>query len=87
MDQPPDGSGRISGLQQRAVVAPPGALDQSGEVAVDPHRDPALEDPLNIPMPFAFEPRQARYLRLTELANEEIYYWSIAELHVIGQEH
>lgn len=47
----------------------------------------ALEDPLNIPMPFAFEPRQARYLRLTELANEEIYYWSIAELHVIGQEH
>ena len=47
----------------------------------------ALEDPLKIPMPFSFEPRQARYLRMTELASEETYYWSIAELHVIGQEH
>jgi hypothetical protein len=45
----------------------------------------ALEDPLNIPMPFVFEPRRARFLRFTELAAEETYYWSVAELHIVGQ--
>jgi hypothetical protein len=47
----------------------------------------ALEDPLNIPLPFTFERRPARYLRMTELADEETYYWSVAELRIIGQEH
>jgi len=45
----------------------------------------ALEDPLNIPMPFPFEDRRARYVRFTQLANEDIYYWSVAELRIIGQ--
>ena len=45
----------------------------------------ALEDPLNIPMPFVFEPRKARFLRFTELASEETYYWSVAELRILGQ--
>jgi hypothetical protein len=45
----------------------------------------ALEDPLNIPMPFPFGERQARYVRFTQLANEDIYYWSVAELKVIGR--
>ena len=46
----------------------------------------ALEDPLNIPMPFPFTPRAARYVRFTQLATEETYYWSVAELRVIGAE-
>jgi hypothetical protein len=46
----------------------------------------ALEDPLKIPLPFTFQPRQARYLRMTELVDEETYYWSVAELRVIGEE-
>jgi F5/8 type C domain len=45
----------------------------------------ALEDPLKIPLPFVFEPRKARFLRFTELAPEEIYYWSVAELRIVGQ--
>jgi F5/8 type C domain-containing protein len=45
----------------------------------------ALEDPLNIPMPFVFEPRKTRFLRFTELAADETYYWSVAELRIVGQ--
>lgn len=47
----------------------------------------ALEDPLKIPMPFPFSERAARYVRFTQHANEDTYYWSIAELKVIGQQH
>ncbi len=45
----------------------------------------ALEDPLNIPIPFQFEARRAKYLRFTQLATEDTYYWSVAELRVFGQ--
>ena len=44
----------------------------------------ALEDPLRVPLPFGFPPRQARYLRLTQYGQERIYYWSIAELLIRG---
>lgn len=44
----------------------------------------ALEDPLNIPLPFQFEPRPARYVRFTQLGTEETYYWSVAEVRIIG---
>ena len=44
----------------------------------------ALEDPRNVPMPFIFEPRTARYVRFTQLQREEIYYWSVAELRIMG---
>ncbi len=45
----------------------------------------ALEDPLNIPMPFTFEPRPARYRALHPTGNEETYYWSVAELRIVGE--
>lgn len=45
----------------------------------------ALEDPLNVTLPFAFAPRQARYLRLTQNGAERIYYWSVAELRIRGR--
>jgi hypothetical protein len=47
----------------------------------------ALEDPLNIPIPFEFDMRRARYLRFTQLGTEDTYYWSVAELRVIGEPH
>ena len=45
----------------------------------------ALEDPLNVPLPFAFEPRPARYIRFTQTGSERTYYWSVAELRVLGR--
>lgn len=45
----------------------------------------ALEDPLNVTLPFGFAPRPARYLRLTQTGSEHIYYWSIAELRIRGR--
>jgi hypothetical protein len=45
----------------------------------------ALEDPLNVTLPFGFEPRPARYVRFTQTGTEAIYYWSIAELRIRGQ--
>jgi len=47
----------------------------------------ALEDPLNIPIPFEFDMRRARYVRFTQLGTEDTYYWSVAELRVVGQPH
>jgi hypothetical protein len=45
----------------------------------------ALEDPLNIPIPFSFETRPARFVRFTQLGTEKTYYWSVAELRMVGQ--
>jgi len=45
----------------------------------------ALEDPLNIAMPFQFERRPARFVRFTQLGTEETYYWSVAEMRIVGQ--
>lgn len=45
----------------------------------------ALEDPLNVPLPFSFPPRQARYVRFTQTGSERIYYWSVAELRIVGK--
>jgi hypothetical protein len=45
----------------------------------------ALEDPLSVPMPIEFAPRQVRYVRFTQLVGEEKYYWSVAELRIIGR--
>jgi hypothetical protein len=44
----------------------------------------ALDDPLDVTLPFAFAPRPARYLRFTQTGSEQTYYWSIAELRVMG---
>lgn len=45
----------------------------------------ALEDPGRITLPFPFEPRSARYVRFTQTGNEGTYYWSVAELEIIGK--
>jgi hypothetical protein len=45
----------------------------------------ALEQPLDIPLRFPFEPRPARYVRLRQTGTDDTYYWSIAELRVYGQ--
>lgn len=45
----------------------------------------ALEDPLDVSMPFVLEPRNARYVRFTERKSDEKYYWSVAELSILGR--
>ena len=45
----------------------------------------AIDDPLDITLPFAFDPRPARFIRMTQQARERTYYWSIAELRVKGR--
>jgi hypothetical protein len=45
----------------------------------------ALEDPLDVTLPFPFDPRPARYVRFTQSGSERIYYWSIAELRILGK--
>ena len=45
----------------------------------------ALEQPLDVPLRFPFEPRQGRFIRLRQTGRERIYYWSIAELSVYGR--
>jgi hypothetical protein len=45
----------------------------------------ALDDPRNVPLPFPFEPRSARYLRFTQMGADRTYYWSVAELRVLGR--
>jgi hypothetical protein len=45
----------------------------------------AFESPKDVPLTFEFPPVTTRYLRFRSLANDETYYWSIAELKVMGQ--
>jgi hypothetical protein len=44
----------------------------------------ALEAPRDMPLTFRFAPVRTRYLRLRLLSNDETYYWSVAELRVLG---
>jgi hypothetical protein len=44
----------------------------------------AFESPKDVPLTFEFSPVTARYLRLRTLVNDETYYWSIAELRILG---
>jgi hypothetical protein len=44
----------------------------------------ATQAPIAAPMRFAFEPRQARFVRLRQL-DTEIHLWRIAELQVHGK--
>jgi hypothetical protein len=44
----------------------------------------ALEAPGDVPLTFRFAAVRTRYLRLRLLANDETYYWSVAELRVLG---
>jgi F5/8 type C domain len=45
----------------------------------------AFDKPAIIPLVFPLDPRPARYVRLTELAREVIYYWTVAELRITGR--
>jgi hypothetical protein len=45
----------------------------------------ALEDPLNLPLPFSFDARTARYVRFTQTGSDPTYYWSVAELRILGK--
>jgi hypothetical protein len=44
----------------------------------------AFETPREVPLRFEIASPPARYFRLMLLSNDEIYYWSIAELKVLG---
>jgi hypothetical protein len=45
----------------------------------------AFVSPKDVPLTFEFPPVTARYLRLRTLTNDETYYWSVAELKVLGR--
>lgn len=44
----------------------------------------ALLDPRQLPLSFAFGPTTTRYIRLTQTGSEPMYYWSIAEVKIVG---
>ena len=44
----------------------------------------ALADPIAHPIEVRLDGRTARYVRLRQQASDPVYYWSIAELHVIA---
>lgn len=47
----------------------------------------ALEDPQRLPIRIRFNPIPARYLRLRQLGEDPVFYWSVAELAVFGRNH
>jgi hypothetical protein len=38
-----------------------------------------------VPLPFPFGGRPARYIRFTQTGSDPTYYWSIAELRIMGK--
>jgi hypothetical protein len=44
----------------------------------------ALLDARVMPLLFEFGPRAARYIRITQLSSDPVFYWTIAELKVFG---
>ncbi len=44
----------------------------------------ALLDARLMPLFFEFEPRPARYIRMTQLGSDPVFYWTVAELKVFG---
>lgn len=44
----------------------------------------ALLDPRQLPLSFGFPPATTRYVRLTQTGAEPLYYWTIAELKIVG---
>jgi hypothetical protein len=44
----------------------------------------AFTSPGDVPLRYDIQPTPARHLRLRLLANDETYYWSVAELKVLG---
>jgi len=44
----------------------------------------AFEAPLEVPLRYRFAPASARYIRMRLTKNDDTYYWSIAEMKVLG---
>jgi hypothetical protein len=44
----------------------------------------AFQDPANVPLTYRLDGTRARYLKLRLLANDDTYYWSVAEIMVRG---
>ena len=44
----------------------------------------ALESPRDVPLRYRFQPARARLLRMRLTMNDDTYYWSIAEIRVVG---
>ena len=44
----------------------------------------AFESPRDVPLRYRFMPTPARLLRMTLTRNDDTYYWSIAEIRVLG---
>jgi hypothetical protein len=44
----------------------------------------AFEAPRDVPLRYRFAPTPARSLRMKLTKNDDIYYWSIAEIRVLG---
>jgi hypothetical protein len=45
----------------------------------------AIKAPMDVPLRYDLGANSARYLRLRLLANDETYFWSIAELKILGR--
>ena len=45
----------------------------------------ALEYPLDVPLRFPFEPREARFVKLRQTGRDETFYWSVSRLRVFGE--
>ena len=44
----------------------------------------AVEAPRDVPLRYRFAPTPARMLRMKLTKNDDTYYWSIAEMRVVG---
>ena len=44
----------------------------------------ALREPLTMPLRFPLTEASGRYIRMRQTAEDPVFYWSIAELHVLG---
>ena len=44
----------------------------------------SFQDPETMPLVFDLEGETARYLRLRQMASEQEFYWSVAEVEVIA---
>ncbi len=45
----------------------------------------AVFHPTVVPITFPIQPQEARFVRLTQLGSDPVFYWSIAELRVYGR--
>ena len=43
-----------------------------------------MRDPAAVEMEFRCDPCRGRFVRLRQLAHDPVYYWSIAELSILG---